>query len=204
LYIESGLNGKKRTQSIATTRQPKYNQHHTMMDQGYMPTKVGISQEMGGSHKRGHTFCGCCCDTRRAVIIVNIFMLTCTVISVVTIALGAQLLNAMGDGDDEAQQEAAQQLNSIPLGLLFAMVIIQAVFFVFGIMGAIKYTTWMLSVALIGYTLYFVMNLLSSNFLYIGLPVLFAYPHFVLISEINQGIMTPDNYPNEVHSCCCV
>jgi cytochrome bd-type quinol oxidase subunit 2 len=173
-----------------------------MNDHEYMPTKVAISQEMGGGHKRGHTCCGCCCDTRRAVIIVNIFMLISTVITAILLTLGVEAMNAMGD--DQAQQEEAQQLNSIPLGLVVAMMMIQAVLFVFGIMGAIKYTKWMIMVALIGYALSFVVNLLSGSYLGLVLPALFAYPHFVLISEINQGIMTPDNYPNEVHSCCCV
>jgi hypothetical protein len=164
-------------------------------DQLYMPTKVGISQEMGDHHKRGHTCCGCCCDTRRAVIIGNMFMLIFTVIAAIMIIIGVEVLkgNAALMDDDVAQQE----LNSIPLGLVVVVVMIQAILFVFvfGIMGAIKYTKWMIFVALIGYALAFVGNILQGNIPHIILAALFAYPHFMFISELNQGIMTPDNSP---------
>jgi hypothetical protein len=33
---------------------------------------------------------------------------------------------------------------------------------------------------------------------------LFAYPHLVFYQEHTEGIMTEENYPNEVYSCCCV
>jgi hypothetical protein len=132
-------------------------------------------------------------------------MLLFTVIGAIMILVGAEVIKGnAGSMDDDQAQAAAQQLNSIPLGLIVVMVMIQAVLYVFGIMGAIKYTKWMIAVALIGYALAFVANILVVNILGIILPALFAYPHFMFISELNQGIMTPDNYPNEVHSCCCV
>jgi hypothetical protein len=34
--------------------------------------------------------------------------------------------------------------------------------------------------------------------------LLFAYPHFVLLSEIRRGIMSDETYKSERHSCCCV
>jgi hypothetical protein len=34
--------------------------------------------------------------------------------------------------------------------------------------------------------------------------LLFAYPHFVLMSEIRRGIMSAETYKSERQSCCCV
>ncbi len=136
------------------------------------------------------------------MIIVNMFMLNFTVIAAIMIIIGVEVLkgNAASMDDDIAKQE----LDSIPLGLVVVLVMIKAILFVFGIMGAFKYTKWMIFVALIGYALAFVGNILQGNIPHIILAALFAYPHFMFISELNQGIMTPDNSPNEVHCCCCV
>lgn len=33
---------------------------------------------------------------------------------------------------------------------------------------------------------------------------LWIYPHVGLILEIKKGIMTPETYPREEYSCCCI
>ena len=179
------------------------------MSDDYQPAKVAVAAELVGHkyhQKQGHSCCGCCCDTRRAVIIVNIIMLCFTTLSAILIIGGVELMKGTIKtlGDDDQVQQATKEIDDLPVGLLVAMVMIQAVFFVFGIMGAINYTKWMVIVALIGYALALVGNILTLSIFGIVLSAAFAYPHFFFLREMSQGIMTPDNYPNEVQSCCCV
>lgn len=47
--------------------------------------------------------------------------------------------------------------------------------------------------------------ILTLNIAGLVYSVFFAYPHYSFIREVQDGIMTPANYPiNEEHSCCCV
>jgi hypothetical protein len=160
---------------------------------------------MGFSQKQGHSCCGCCCDTRRAVIIVNLVMLCFNLLTAVSFIAGVELMEAVASqADDDQVIEAGKELQSIPVGLFVALTILQAVFYVFGIMGAINYTKWMIICAIVGYVLSFAVQLFQLNLLGMFLSGVFAYPHFFFLSEMNKNIMTPENYPNEVQSCCCV
>jgi hypothetical protein len=56
---------------------------------------------------------------------------------------------------------------------------------------------------------HFLIALLVTVFVGLGgimilVSAVFAYPHLVFYQEHTEGIMTEDNYGNEVHSCCCV
>lgn len=73
-----------------------------------------------------------------------------------------------------------------------------------GIIGAWKYKIYMVGFTLMMYLLDAAMAILGLNPSHAIISLLFAYPHFYLMREIQQGIMTEENYPNEEHSCCCV
>ena len=148
---------------------------------------------------------GCCCDTRRAVIIVNIVMLCFTLLAGISLVAGVELVDSVAaQADDDQVEEAAKQLSSLPIGFFVFLIFLQAVLYVFGIMGAINYTKWMVVAAIVGYVLSFISNLLQLSIFGMFFSGLFAYPHVFFIKEMNQNIMTPENYPNEVQSCCCV
>ena len=75
-----------------------------------------------------------------------------------------------------------------------------------GIWGAVKYNGCMvLLAALWG----FILGLLVTVVIGLGglailVAGLYAYPSIVFYQELSEGIMTADNYHNEIHSCCCV
>jgi hypothetical protein len=174
----------------------------------YTPTKSGFEDEIGGatiSPKIGHSCCGCCCDTRRAVIIVNAVMTCFTLLSAVLMVAGVEILEAAAaDADDDAVAEVGKELQSFPVGIMVVLMLIQAAFYVLGVWGAINYKKYFVVAALCAYVLSFVINLLQLGFFGMVLAVLFAYPHVFFIKELDANIMTPENYPNEVQSCCCV
>jgi hypothetical protein len=190
---------------------------HTLKQQGqqiimsgtkYMPTKSGFEDEFGGatiSLKQGHKCCGCCCDTRRAVIIVDSIVTVSTLLSTVLVGTGVKLMEAYAaDADDDQVVEAGKQLQGIPVGLLVVFMLLRAALCVLGVLGAISYKKWMVVAALCTHVLSVVIYLLHFNVPYMVFAGLLAYPHVFFIKEMDANVMTPDNYPNEVQSCCCV
>jgi hypothetical protein len=174
----------------------------------YMPTKSGFEDEIDGatiSPKKGHSCCGCCCDTRRAVIIVNAVMICSTLLSAVFLVAGVEIMEAAAAGaDDDQVVEAGKEMQSIPVGLLTVVMLVEVALYALGVWGAINYKKCLVVAALCAYLLHFVINLLQLGFFGMVLAVLFAYPHVFFIKEMDANIMTPENYPNEVQSCCCV
>ena len=67
-----------------------------------------------------------------------------------------------------------------------------------------RYNVWMVGFAAAVYYADFVMALVALNIPRSVYMAFFLYPHFFLIQEIRSGIMSPENYPNEEQSCCCV
>ena len=155
--------------------------------------------------KQGHSCCGCCCDTRRAVIIVNLIMICFNVLSTLILITGIDLLvEGAAQADDDTVKNTATELKVFPEVLFVIWVCLQILFNVLGILGAINYSKWMIVATLLGYILSFIGNLLELNLAGMILSGFFAYPHYFFLSEMHFLIMTPDNYPNEVQSCFCV
>ena len=156
--------------------------------------------------KQGHSCCGGCCDMRRAVIIVDIISVVFVALGLLTFTVGVQILsNLPTDPNNPTSGEEIQKtVGSIPIGLVIAMGVVKILCYVVGIQGAISFTSWMVQVALVCYVIDFFLNAWQFNIFGMVLIAFFAYPHYFLVQEMKSGIMTPDNYPNEVQSCCCV
>ena len=170
--------------------------------------------------RRGHSCCGCCCDMRRAVIIVNIINIIFAFIGLIgfsVLVADTKEITTTTDGngstttgtttfsgidDDYTLGEYEIVKGFAPLVII--MVLLSMVAFSLGIVGAMRYKVWMIVVAIVVYCISAVMELLSLNLLGFAITALFAYPHFVLVSEIRRGIMTKETYPIEQQSCCCV
>jgi hypothetical protein len=74
-----------------------------------------------------------------------------------------------------------------------------------GVFGAITFNKWMVGVTAAAYCVGVVMGLVFMQRNVVIYSAFFAYPHFFLVKEIQQGIMTKQNYDaTERMSCCCV
>ena len=107
--------------------------------------------------------------------------------------------------DDDVMEDAYAEMDELKgLGLVITFMIFRLICNACGIYGALTYNTKFVFVSLIAYSLEFILSLF--NFGLVGLLVAgcFAYPHVFFIREVQVGIMTPENYSNEKHSCCCV
>mmetsp|Transcript_101600 Transcript_101600/g.152245 ORF Transcript_101600/g.152245 Transcript_101600/m.152245 type:complete len:176 (-) Transcript_101600:239-766(-) len=154
------------------------------------------------TEKQGHLFFGCCCDTRRATIIVNVINMVMAALAL--FGMGVVASSGFADQFDDdavkADLATAQQYIWIPI-LISAFSILCAGL---GMYGAMKYKQWMVMVGAVWYCINSVLSILGGDLGGAALSGLFAYPHFVFMQEMKKGIMTEANYPNEKHSCCCV
>lgn len=154
------------------------------------------------SEKEGHKCCGGCCDVRRAVVIVNLVSIGVVffgLLGVLFISKGFEMYD-----DDSTKQVLNEATKNVPVTIVLAEYIVQAVGSVFAIYGAVMFHDKMV---MVGAVCYAALTLSSLSIMSIGDALLygfFAYPHVFLVKEIRSGIMTPENYPNEVQSCCCV
>ena len=71
-----------------------------------------------------------------------------------------------------------------------------------GIYGAWKYKGWMVLVSGVWYAINALLSLIGGGVGGCIMSAFFAYPHFVFYREMQQNIMTADNYHNEKHCCC--
>ncbi|KAL7455840.1 hypothetical protein ACHAWC_007362 [Mediolabrus comicus] len=154
--------------------------------------------------KIGHKFCGCCCDSRRAVIIVNFIDFIFVLIAI---------LLAVATNDD--------------IGAGWAVLIIDIIIVALTIAGAALYNKWLVILgclwAVINLTLrivaatqglsYFAVTVNGEVIRLPWLEVILAfiweglilYADITFIVEVSKGIMSRDTYKKrEEQSCCCV
>jgi hypothetical protein len=56
--------------------------------------------------------------------------------------------------------------------------------------------------AAVSYSISCLLGLISLNFVHVTIAGFFLYPHIIMIKEMQEGIMTEDNY-SSVATCCC-
>eukprot|EP00525_Craspedostauros_australis_P010704 CAMPEP_0198114824 /NCGR_PEP_ID=MMETSP1442-20131203/6090_1 /TAXON_ID= /ORGANISM="Craspedostauros australis, Strain CCMP3328" /LENGTH=245 /DNA_ID=CAMNT_0043772219 /DNA_START=72 /DNA_END=809 /DNA_ORIENTATION=+ len=180
------------------------------------PSDVPMHQQQ----KIGTNCCGCCCDFRRAVIVVSI-------ISLVFGALG--VLGALAENDEAApgqeeweneevkvyneEVETANLVSGI-IGLVMAGV---------SLFGALQYNAIAVGISVAYSIISFIVGIIVSEQAIsevedetgstinatggyvIGAVILglFLYPSIGFIMEVRSGVMSQQTYPREEYSCCC-
>lgn len=124
------------------------------------------------------------------------------VVAAVLAFLGAIVL-AVASGDD-AITNAGVTFENVNTGVVIFIMIIVVLCFGIGAYGAVQFNTCMVSTALACHVVSLIGNLAALNVGGVILGACFIYPHVGFLMEMRRGIMTPDNYVNEMHSCCCV
>ena len=175
-------------------------------------TEIERKDEVNGE-KQGSTCCGCCCDMRRAVIIVNVFFLILSVISLI-LYLGTPTALTRNLDDDQliADLEDAYVIDSIFVGVSIVVSILV-------IWGANQYKTWAVIVGIVWLVVQYISSVVWITIAYKDydentpivnfvvsaiITCLFIYPHVGFVMEIKSGVMSKETYPREESSCCCV
>lgn len=137
---------------------------------------------------------------------VNLINIGFCLLGIVTLAALHGFSNAAAAQNNEyaAAMEDLEGFTAGHMAWLIADSVICLVGSTLGIYGAYKFLIWPVAVSLVMYIYNFVVALIGLHLGGILLAGFFAYPHYYFIKEVKAGVMSPTNYPNEVHSCCCV
>jgi hypothetical protein len=178
----------------------------------YDPFSNAHGSGSSSSDRESHVFCGFCCDLRRAVLILNSITATFHFLMMIGMFAGFSFLNHNSDSivdamDDDVAKEQfeswAEHGNFKAIEALVGILFIGSIaMHGCGIYGAYKFEMWGVVTAAISYAISCLLGLISLNFLHVIVAGVFLYPHVVMIKEMQEDIMTEDNY-SSVSSCCC-
>ena len=153
--------------------------------------------------RQGHLYCGFMCDMRRAVMIVNLITIGMA-LSSITLVRVLSRDDFVNNYDDDFTKFELQSLGNSK-GKTIAYGVFTIACALVGATGAFIYDTNMVLVGAAYHSLNTILKFFPpTGFWSIVVASLLAYPHFPFIVERRRGIMTRENYPNEMHSCCCV
>jgi hypothetical protein len=159
-----------------------------------------------------HMMCfNCCCDFRRAVLIVNGISIGLKLLEMMGIAIMASYLKKNVDEIeyDLDDDNAVKTLDSLVKGGLlgFFEVILEVLetinigLYICGIYGALKFKEWGIITAACAYAFQLVLGIISFDIGNIIVTSCFLYPHFFMLKLMRAGIMTEYNY-HKFASCC--
>mmetsp|Transcript_24369 Transcript_24369/g.50579 ORF Transcript_24369/g.50579 Transcript_24369/m.50579 type:complete len:185 (+) Transcript_24369:127-681(+) len=165
--------------------------------------------------KLGHSCCGCCCDTRRAVILVQI---------VFQIILGTVSAILYSEGDFYDDWSNNPRVTKDLEDAYRKLAIVAGVGAGVGLLVIFGAVTYKAPLIYLGIVMILVENALSIAFLWPAIqdqqektggaiwvsligPIVWmlvlVYPHIVFASEIKRGIMSPETYDREKQCGCC-
>jgi hypothetical protein len=173
--------------------------------------------------KQGQTCLGCCCDMRRAVIIISIMSLSLSAISLVFLLGFESLRMATQDAfDDDVLLETIEhsylvQSIFVGIGLVPSMC---------SLVGGIQYNVYLVGINIVWLITEYIATIVNEMLAFLEIEesyagtqnikmpwvswvisaiisALFIYPLVRFIREINLGIMSRETYPREEFSCCC-
>jgi len=171
--------------------------------------------------KQGAKCCGCCCDYRRAVIVINIIFIIIGVMNILGTITNSQIIRNGQDFNDDAVEDKLKDmnvLNSIFIGLGLAASIASLV-------GAVSYNIYLVAVNVVWMMIQYIASIIITEkslnsmedvtgkdyatpipyyVVQLIITILFIYPHVGFINEVKSGIMSRETYPREEYSCCCV
>jgi len=176
--------------------------------------------------KQGGKCCGCCCDYKRAVIVMAILGIVYMALLLILGVTGAVIGGVYAAQATDDELATGLTIASAGAGIISIGYAIGLGFYVFQLFAAIKYSSCMLITVLVfnvlgfGYSIWYQVALNEYNETYapdqagsanlagaiIGVCIFFAleiYPTVGLLLEINKGIMSAETYPREAYSCCC-
>lgn len=177
--------------------------------------------------KQGDKCCGCCCDYRRAVIVLAIIGIVYYTVIAVLAAIGTSWAGSfIGVFDDDSVNSDIIE-GTIYAGIAAGITALAALFSVFKLCAALKFNVCMLITTLVVDLITLAFSIGDAFYtetqdIYTGEPRplnsrerafsiilscvfagLFMYPTAGLIVEIKKGIMSETTYPREAYSCCC-
>ena len=115
------------------------------------------------------------------------------------------LIQHDGLDDDDLEKDVHFMIENFSW-TLYVFFGVSILFTIIGMIGAMEYRHRMVMMCAIWYLAQGLASLVVLGYGGIGLLVsgIWAYPCIMLYQEILEGVMSHENYENEMYSCCCV
>jgi hypothetical protein len=150
--------------------------------------------------RQGHLCFGCCCDTRRAVIIVNSINMFVDVLGIIS---SATFSSAGFASDDEYRSALQSEIGGKAIVFSIVVLVLGMICQAAGIYGAHTFNKIGVTIGAIWYALECFRSIVFLNLVGAIISGFFCYPHIVFLQEMKAGIMTPEKYPDEETCCAC-
>jgi hypothetical protein len=146
------------------------------------------------------------CDMRRAVIIVNLVTIIVSIglllLLLVTRRVTAQIQDDFQD--DQVQSAAADQWSKIENVSYVYHVFLRIVCAALGVLGGLFFHGILVAFSAVSLLVDFGVSIVLRDWVGIFMSPIFLYPHLMFLRYLRSGLMSPENYRNEMQSCCCV
>ena len=175
---------------------------------------------MVSSQKQGAKCCGCCCDYRRAVIVVAIISICISIVYLISLLAAAATPGVQVNVDDDALMTTVEDNIRIQAALYGVSLFCS----ICALVGANKFNIPLVAINTLWYVGSFIggavllvntantvedatgenLSVIPSIIISAVITMLFMYPHIGFMYEVKVGIMSAETYPREEFSCCCV
>jgi len=166
-------------------------------------SRILCFRQVSSKNRDNHLFCGCCCDVRRATIVLNLIVILLEIWMVILAFAWSEVY----------EKEHYSQLLKTPsddnMTTLVVLVVPVLLLHICGVYGALKFKVWAVKLSAMTLVIIpFVLNAFTTIDIICTTAVNFVcvfvmYPHLILIKEMEAGIMTDYNY-EKVRACCLV
>mmetsp|Transcript_30757 Transcript_30757/g.53398 ORF Transcript_30757/g.53398 Transcript_30757/m.53398 type:complete len:181 (+) Transcript_30757:103-645(+) len=178
-----------------------------------MVDQTPLIGDEGGTMKRGQG--SACCDSKRGIITVNAIALVLTAIGMAMLSVGYNDPDLEKKVVDEASMDWLNK-NYVPFMIVNGIAIVINLIAIYGasiyniflvLLGAVYIIVRLVYTLVIESQFPNRKDIMDIHWFDIVWPIIWAlymlYWHVLFIFEVKKGIMSPQTYPREKHSCCC-
>ena len=206
-------NNAGRPGSSTTGTAASYNNSYSVVSSSTTGLNISGSEEpnSSSSSSSSHLFCNCCCDCRRACLVINAISIVLKIVMICIVGIGGKYISnniqqIETDIDDDAYRKQVDQfVEEGGIQIVETVVdffsMISIGLHLCGLYGALHFKQWGIIVAGSTYTVSLLFGVLALDFGAVVVGGVFLYPHIIMYKEMKEGIMTEYNYHKIAHCC---
>jgi hypothetical protein len=154
--------------------------------------------------KLGQTFFFC--DMRRAVIICNLVTIVVSMALLLIWSWTRPTAPIQDDDfhDDHVVNNVADGWSKLEDVSNVYHIVLRTICASLGVLGGIFFHFILVAISAVAVVFDFCASIIRRDWVGIFMPPIFLYPHLMFLKYLRSGLMSPENYKNEMQSCCGV
>jgi hypothetical protein len=154
--------------------------------------------------KLGQTFFFC--DMRRAVIICNLVTIVVSMALLLIWSWTRPTAPIQDDDfhDDHVVNNVADGWSKLEDVSNVYHIVLRTICASLGVLGGIFFHFILVAISAVALVIDFCASIIRRDWVGIFMPPIFLYPHLMFLKYLRSGLMSPENYKNEMQSCCGV